>query len=385
MSKALVINIADSYRGLAAVSGIKDYPAREWVCTGPGDMIWLPDRLTGGLPLIRQHYAEAGIAPTEEVVFSDDWRDLEPNIFAGCAFEPFIWNPSMVDWATHVPNRAQRAAGARKWESKIHLARFLESHGLPRAHTVHMQDHTLDRAFAEAGEAGLLYKADVGASGLGITTVYSAADVEKLQADSGEPFLLQHKVPKVMELSVQLDISDTHARIVLITGMSVGRENDHLGNYYPYVFAPDCPYIDPAKLQGVVMSIMKAMQADGVRGRCGVDVLVTGDGHWVISEVNARRTGATAYIDAANRLNATAWKSQNYATSATNLAELDLGNCSLTYTTDKREGVVVVNWGPVSAGKVGLLVVAQPNDWQWYDQEIAAWLQPEASHTAAEA
>ncbi|WP_245832009.1 hypothetical protein [Solemya velesiana gill symbiont] len=75
-------------------------------------------------------------------------------------------------------------------------------------------------------------------------------------------------------------------------------------------------------------------------------------------ECNPRYNGASYPTAIAMKLDIPVWESRHFKTWHKSLSDIDLKG--LEYDTETGEGVIIVNWGPISAGKV-MFMLAGPN------------------------
>lgn len=385
MTRLILLNIVDSYRGLDAVGGVRLYPTREQIGSMERDLLWLPSGLENQADYMRGHYKTVvGLPTSDHLLFTDDWRDLRLSDYdidlSLVQPHPFIMNESMRQWLKN--NIGNQSLGFDKWsrsaqrfESKRNFIRLCKGLRIRVPETLFMEDvHARD--IFEGNDESLLFKLDRSASGLGMMAVSNERELGHARvATQYRDFLLQKKVRLALELGVQINLSEGLVpRIIAITGQHVGVNNDHMGNYHPYTARTQVK-INEVALKHDLMRLCFVMHHAGMRGRVGVDVLVSPDGEYYLSEVNARRTGATPYIDAANRLGVSSWSSMSLPTTARCVTDLDLNTNKLIYRPGRDEGLLLINWGPICEGKVGVMFIGSPDKWERLEHEARSWLE----------
>jgi len=109
-------------------------------------------------------------------------------------------------------------------------------------------------------------------------------------------------------------------------------------------------------LRPITDPVANYMYKNGMRGYFGIDVAVikTNNGNqYKMLECNPRYTGASYPLLVARRLGARNWNSMSYDINHSSLDFLDLSE--LAYDRTKKNGVVVINWGSVLYGSIGVV------------------------------
>lgn len=89
-------------------------------------------------------------------------------------------------------------------------------------------------------------------------------------------------------------------------------------------------------------------------------------------ECNPRYNGATYPTIVAQKLNIPEWSAINYSTRYRSLSQIDLSGIEFNINTGK--GVIVVNWGTILAGKIGILIAGSREYQSEIEVELAARL-----------
>jgi hypothetical protein len=77
-------------------------------------------------------------------------------------------------------------------------------------------------------------------------------------------------------------------------------------------------------------------------------------------ECNPRYNGSSYPTNIAEKLGAQAWIAKNFKTSFTSLDQIDLKEWE--YDPQTGRGAVIVNWGVVGAGKLGILIIGTEDE-----------------------
>ncbi len=121
----------------------------------------------------------------------------------------------------------------------------------------------------------------------------------------------------------------------------------HQGNRYPTAYQP-WELVDPMA-QWMTQKGMKgifAFDVAAVKTDSGVDYFAI--------ECNPRFNGASYPTGIAQKLNIDSWSSENFNTKVRSLDEIDLSG--LEYNPATGTGVIIVNWGSILIGKIGVLL-----------------------------
>jgi glutathione synthase/RimK-type ligase-like ATP-grasp enzyme len=188
-------------------------------------------------------------------------------------------------------------------------------------------------------------KVGCSASGAGVFYCQDGSSLEShidaLEADVD--FQIQQPVPNAHFLNVQYDVLDGKAHRTIYTEQVLDGFS-HAGNRYPSNYG-DGPWdlCDP---------VANYMVEQGMKGPFAFDVAINGEG-FVLIECNPRFNGCTYYSRVAEGLQAKTWVARNLSVKAHCLSELSLEGLEWDRSTSK--GIVIISWGTVLQGKVGVL------------------------------
>jgi len=100
------------------------------------------------------------------------------------------------------------------------------------------------------------------------------------------------------------------------------------------------------------------MFESGMEGTWAYDVAVYPElGRVWLIEANPRWNGASYYSKPAERLMATAWEGQYVGPKHSNFDFMFRDPSDWEYSHSRCNGIVLINWGPIASGKLGLLVI----------------------------
>jgi hypothetical protein len=161
------------------------------------------------------------------------------------------------------------------------------------------------------------------------------------------PFQVQEALPVGTEfLNVQYEVSPQGLALPGAVTFQVLRGNTHSGNRSP------TPYNLPS-IYAVTDPLAKWAAAQGMQGVFAFDVAATPDGRFLPIECNPRWNGASYFSRVAEKLGVAQWESLNV-----NFKFRSFDSChlpaDLAFSQHNRDGIVIVNWGCVGDGKLGI-------------------------------
>lgn len=324
-----------------SVAGNHLYAGRALGLTEPDDIIQLHPDLQADWGAITAHYKRVGIRHTEQVIW-----DVSPEVAAAYPeldLSVFFFGKPQSNAR---PDPAWQAVVAQTNDKN----RFMDL-----AETLGMNvPRTLRYDSADAAERldRLPYpcyvKAAVSVSGVGIYRCETISEVQAALASfpPGVPVQIQQEINTELFLNLQYEARDGVA-VPLAASEQVLDGFVHQGNRYPARHAP-WESVEP---------MAQWMARNGMRGIFAFDVGVedTPDGpRFLPIECNPRFNGASYPTAVANKLGLDAWLAVQVDTSCRHLAEIYLDD--LEYDPATGRGIVIVNWGTIAVGKLGVLV-----------------------------
>lgn len=191
-------------------------------------------------------------------------------------------------------------------------------------------------------------KPAVSVDGVGI---YRCATPEELDnaltnLDNDTPVQVQQEVVADKFLNLQYLVEQEEVKPLAATEQILDGYA-HQGNRYPTAYQP-WELIEP---------MAKWMMQKGMKGIFAFDVAVVDTEDktdYFAIECNPRFNGASYPTGIAQKLNIESWSSDNFTTKARSLFEIDLSD--LEYDSNTGTGVIIVNWGSILVGKIGVLL-----------------------------
>ncbi len=341
---------------LKDLPGVPTYSARVLASTTTDDVVVLPHETRDHLAWILDHYSNIGLQCAHEVVFGGyevisqyPKHELNVSFFGDKAHEA---RPNL-----------KRLAATRDMNSKINFINTCKGLGVSVPKTqcfTGQQDYRY--ADLRFEKPPVFVKKAVSASGFGVFRCDNFAVMRSVISGLDVPFQIQEALPagtEFLNVQYEVDASGELHRGPITHQILEG--NTHSGNYFPIKFDPETIYQVTDNL-GVWMATI------GLRGIFAFDVAVTPTGEVLPIECNPRCNGATYYSSVAKRFGVEAWESRNIDFPKQTFEGFSLGE--LAFNRKSNEGIIIVNWGCVGDGKVGVFVAGSPQVRQNYLVEL---------------
>jgi len=330
------------------VAGNQYYSGRALGLSEPWDMIQLHTDLKPFWSDICAHYDRIGLQHTHDVV----WHVYREEIGEHIGFHPsvFFFGPQEC-----------RFWGDNQWmeivdfiNSKNNFMSVAEKLNIDVPHT---------RCFARASDVGdaeiaatvfpCYAKAAVSVSGVGIFRCSDAGELRRALAgfDGDTPIQIQEEIVADTFLNMQYHVVGKRlfhlqASEQVLDGFA------HQGNRVPARYEP----------WSVVDPLAEWLVERGMKGVFAFDVAVTRTVNGVrfpVIECNPRFNGASYPTAVAQKLDIPEWSAISIATRHRTLAAVDLSDIEFDRKTG--QGVVLVNWGTILAGKLLVLLAGSPD------------------------
>jgi hypothetical protein len=160
------------------------------------------------------------------------------------------------------------------------------------------------------------------------------------------PLQIQEEVIASSFLNLQYQVTDSGWQHLAVT-FQILDGYAHMGNRYP---SPHQPWelVDP---------IAEWMVQQGMKEVFAFDIAVVEEGEntrYLAIECNPRFNGASYPTVIANKLKINNWSGETFTTQYRSLDEIDFSG--IEFNPQTRTGVVLVNWGIILVGKIGVLL-----------------------------
>jgi hypothetical protein len=332
-----------------SVRGNHVYSGRALGLTDIEDIIQLHPELKSQWQAITAHYDRVGLNYSKNVIW-----DLSLEI---CADYPNYDLSVFYFGDTNNPNSAkahwfkqfdpQRFNVVESINSKNNFMQVAEKLGVEVPKTFCVETKTAI-ANLEIFPYPCYLKPAVAVAGAGINRCknpeYLASVLQTIPENI--PLQIQEEVLASSFLNLQYEVTDSGWQR-LATTFQVLDSFTHIGNRYP---SPHQPWeiVDP-------MADWMAQQ--GMKEVFAFDVAVVEEGdkiRYLAIECNPRFNGASYPTGIANKLKINHWSGETFSTQYRSLDEIDLSGIEFNPQTDT--GVVLVNWGIISVGSIGVLL-----------------------------
>ena len=331
------------------VAGNYLYCGRILGTTEPDDIVQLHPHLRSEWAAISAHYNRVGLLHSQNVVWAvslnvlTEYPEYDPSVFY---FGDSLSQDSPTrEWFRRLD--ADWAEVVEHVNCKNKFIQLAESLGVPTPKTQRFSSKAEIEDFAHLPYPCYL-KPAVSVNGVGICRCQDEAELRQaLQPIAAEmPLQIQQEVKATQFLNMQYRIVDQQAERWAVTEQIL-EGCAHIGNRYPTQHQP-WELLDP---------IANWMAERGMKEIFAFDVAVVeeaGQRHYFAIECNPRFNGASYPTGIAQKLGLTAWANESFKTPCRSLRELDLSG--LEYDPANGTGVILVNWGSILVGKVGVLI-----------------------------
>lgn len=337
----------------AAVSGNYLYCGRALGLTDPEDIIQLHPELRSEWQCITAHYERIGLSHSQTVVW-----DVSLNVsayFPNHSLSVFYFGDAMNtesglrDWFhRRDPQWCEVVEYVNCKNSFTQLAEILEM-SIPK--TLRFSRKSDIERF-DFLPYPCYVKPAVSVNGVGISRCQDEQALRQalLDIEDDVPLQVQQEIVASKFLNVQYQASGQGAERLAATEQIL-EGCAHLGNRYPTVHQP-WEMLDP---------MAHWMVNQGMKGIFAFDVAVVEQAdqtQYFAIECNPRFNGASYPTEIARKLGISEWSNECFKTDYRRLSAIDLTD--LEYNAATGAGVILVNWGGVLVGKLGVLIAGSP-------------------------
>lgn len=332
-----------------AVSGNYLYCGRALGLTELEDLIQLHPDLRSEWPAITAHYERIGLSHSRTVVW-----DVSLSIASKLPhyeLSPFYFGDAMNAQST---TREWFHQLDPKWgevveyvNCKNRFTQLAEILGMSIPKTIRFANKAEIRQF-DALPYPCYVKPAVSVNGVGISRCQDEQALKQalLAIDQDVPLQIQQEIVASKFLNLQYQIRDQRAERLAATEQIL-EGCAHLGNRYPTLHQP-WELVDP---------MADWMAEQGMRGIFAFDVAVVEQANqtqYFAIECNPRFNGASYPTGIARKLGIESWANESFKTDYHSLSQIDLTD--LEYNPASGVGVILVNWGSILVGKLGVLM-----------------------------
>jgi hypothetical protein len=347
MPKVYYHDVASVYPSseLRSLPGASTYAARVLASTRTEDVVILPKETRLHLNWILDHYASVGLPNAQTILFGG-YESLRQ-------FPDHELCVSFFSEKVHAVRPDQRwLTSALDLHSKNNFIRVCNSLDIPVPQTtcffgLHEYKHSRFRP----KQFPVYVKKAFSFPGLGVFRCESAHALESVVSGLEFPFQIQASLPEETEfINVQYEIQKKRLIRGTIT-YQILNGNTHIGNSFPTRF-------DTGQIYQVTDELARWAQTIGIKGIFVFYVAVTPSGQVLPIECNPCWNGASYFSQVAEKSEVSEWESRNVDFSRRTFDGFSLGE--LTFDSKRKEGVIIIDWGCVGQGKLGVFVAGSP-------------------------
>ncbi len=323
--------------------GIETYPGRVLGATHEGDSIQLLPRLRSEWSSIVAHYRRIGLKHTHHVIWDTSYEVTYA--YPNHTLSTFFFG----EQAHAVRENKRFYTIVQRMNSKNACMRLCDELTIPTPHT-HCFARMPEKPIEMFIDFPLYVKADTSVSGRGVVRCKDRAALTHVLSRISPmvPFQIQEEVRNVVAfINVQYRVRNGMLTRSMVTEQLLDG-NTHKGNQYPTTFVP-WKYTDP---------LAKYMHVRGMEDVFAFDLAIDTEGAYRMLECNPRYNGSSYPSAVAHKLGIHSWSAYSFETRFRSLGDIELG--ALEYDCAKKSGVVLVNWGAVQQGVLGVLLAGTP-------------------------
>ena len=346
-----------------AVVGNHLYCGRVLGMTEPDDFIQLHPSLQKEWVEIVKHYNNIGLSHSEHPIWDvsfqqlREYPDYEPSVFI---FGDAIHESSPDEDWFYDRNRDWQDV-VEFINSKNNFIQLAEELTVKVPQTICVENKEQLSA-QEAIFYPCYLKPAISVDGVGISRCANAEELNEAMKilDDHLPLQVQQEVIALKFLNLQYHVtSDGVAPLAATEQILDGFA--HNGNRYPTVHQP----------WDLVAPMADWMAQKGMKGIFAFDVAAVENGvgtEYFAIECNPRFNGASYPTGIARKLDIDSWSSENFNTKYKSLADINLDG--LEYNPATGKGIIIVNWGSVLVGKLGILLAGSISEQEQLKQSL---------------
>jgi hypothetical protein len=347
-----------------AVVGNYLYSGRVLGMTEPEDLIQLHPLLQSQWQAITNHYQRIGLSHSQNPIWDISFKKLReyPDYDASV----FIFGDAVHqdsaddDWFR---NRNQSWQDVVEFiNSKNNFIRLAKELGVKVPETLCADSKEKLTDSAQIPFPCYL-KPAISVDGVGISRCEDKQELIEALTNLEEdvPLQVQQEVNTSQFLNLQYQVTKEGVKALAATEQVLDGFA-HMGNRYPTIHQP----------WEVVQPMAEWMAQKGMQSIFAFDVAVVPtptSTEYLAIECNPRFNGASYPTGIAQKLKINSWISQNFESKYCSLNDIDLQD--LEFDPDTGVGVVIVNWGSILKGKLGILLAGSVEQ----QQELKTLLQ----------
>ena len=348
MSRKTIYNHDIRHCAESGWNGWDLYSGRAAGISRPADLIQLHPELKKLWPVITRHYEKIGLSHSRNPVWDVSFRVFER--FPGYEISPFIFTDA-VDPKSEVARLLFERDPVRMRivhhiNSKNNFVDLADKMGIRVPATMSLENKK--SITSKSPGFPCFFKPAVSVSGYGIIRCENSEELSQAlrKFPNDTPCQVQEAVNADCFLNLQYEAAEGKAWRGAATEQILDGAT-HSGSRFP---VPDPPWelLDP---------LADLLAEKGIKGVFAFDLAVAGsrlDPEYFALECNPRFNGSTYPATIAGKLGIQAWSCETFSTKYRQLHDLDFSGIEFDSSTG--EGIVIINWGTVLVGKLGILL-----------------------------
>ncbi len=367
---------------LGSIDGVLGYESRALALGGADDVVILDPSLKGDFSAICEHYGRCKLSHCGEVVWSST-PDVLSDFAGAYEISVFLHTRELLPYTKD----EERLKAVEFFVSKNNSIRWAREHETLTPETLFSNCGLCGKKCGQSSSClplPVVVKPDESDSGVGIEQCKTQKEFKRAIANIRDlfgpqaKFQVQESLPEdTTFLNLQFYGRDDTAEFVELTEQ-IMKGHAHFGNS---TVDDKSPFWAAAT---IFAPLAKTMARKGLRGIFGLDVAAVpnsfglGEGtiEFYFVECNPRWNGASypTRIADLRKLNVPNWSATyvNFSagTSAKDLIK-QLRKRGLEYNPQNKVGVVIFNWGPISSGKAGVMLIGSTEEQRALRQELS--------------
>lgn len=337
--------------------GLALYAGRVFALSRTQDVVQLHKDLRPHMPWVKRHYSQAGIDVARAIIWDDSFSHV--NMYGQMELSVFYFGEK-----AHAVRPDDRWFNTtRLFNSKNHFINTCQSIGIPTPQT------KLYNSKCELGDLNemqypLFFKLDVAVAGLGVMKCHCPKDlINALELiDVQQAFQIQEALaPSYVFKNVQFEVEAGELSFLALSDQLFDGFS-HAGNrFYQQELSRDA--------QSAAQKLALYLYESGMKGVFAFDIAVDHRGDFRFIECNPRYNGATYPTKVARRLGIHQWTSVSLKTPFTSFDQVSFSK-DVQYDPEKKRGALVINWGTISKGDVGILLAGSQSEQACLHQEL---------------
>ncbi|NJM73927.1 MAG: ATP-grasp domain-containing protein [Scytonema sp. RU_4_4] len=326
------------------------YSGRVLGSTEPEDIIQLHPDLKSQWNIISEHYERIGLSHSKNVIWDVSLKVLEdsPNHDISLFFFGNATNKVSCDedWFRQIDSGWFNVVNFIN--CKNNFIQLAQEFGVSVPRTFCFENKAAIKDLSKFPYP-CYFKPSISVNGVGIKQCENQQQLSNILKTFPDEISLQiqEEVPASSFLNLQYCVEASKLQRLAATSQVLDGYT-HIGNCYPSKHQP----------WQIVEPIAQWMAQRGMKEVFAFDVAVVEDAthetRYLAIECNPRFNGASYPTGVAKKLNITNWYCQNFKTQYCSLENLDFTD--IEFNSQSNSGIVIVNWGTILVGKIGILI-----------------------------